>query len=188
MSYIPTYTIAEANKRHFTGKKFDSKIEDVLEWADYFRGYLTTHIWDLHEELRENVAIRFLGKALVGSVEQFWFSEMRKTCATSKAILGEFEDSFVPNHKQHLAGSLDSLRECKQEENENAKACLLRLERALARHRRAMEKKRLLVDEKFVMQSLYAVIKSNKITKVIHGSDTLARALSAAKGMAEEEN
>lgn len=40
--FIPQNSIAEANKRHFTGTKFHSKTQDVLEWTDYSRGYVIT--------------------------------------------------------------------------------------------------------------------------------------------------
>ncbi|KAF9111080.1 hypothetical protein BGW39_004477, partial [Mortierella sp. 14UC] len=129
-----------------------------------------------------------LGEALVGSIEQFWFAEIRKTRTTYKTILDELEDSFVADNKQHLTGSVKSLRECKQQENENIKVFLLWFERALARHKRAMDKKRLLADDMLIMQALYAGVKSYKIAKVVRGSSNLRGALSAAKKMAEEEN
>lgn len=180
--------ISEANKRHFTGTKFDSNKQDVLEWADYFRGYLTTHTTDLPKDLREKVALRMLGEALLGSIEQFWFAEIRQTSLSCRKILEELEDNFVPDHQRHLAGSIESLRECKQKENENTKIYLLRFERTVARHKRTMEKKRLLVDEMLIIQALYAGVTSYEIAKAIKSSRSLAKALAMAKSLADEDN
>jgi hypothetical protein len=180
--------ISEANRRHFAGTKFDSTTQDVLEWADYFRGYLGTRTADLPKELQEGVALRMLGEALVGSIEQFWFVEIRRTSLSWKKILEELEDNFVPDHKRHLAGSIESLRECKQKENENTKIFLLRFERTVARHKRTMEKKRLLIDEVLIIQALYAGVTSNEIAQAIKGSRSLTKALATAKSLADEDN
>jgi hypothetical protein len=186
--FVAPALLSEANRRHFNGTKFDSATQDVLEWADYFRGYLATRTADLPKELQENVSLRMLGEALVGSIEQFWFAEIRKTSLSWKKILEELEDNFVPDHKRHLAGSIESLRECKQKENENTKIYLLRFERTVARHKRTMEKKRLLTDEMLIIQALYAGVTSYEIAKAIKGSRSWAKALAAAKLLADEDN
>ncbi|KAG0366379.1 hypothetical protein BGX24_003715 [Mortierella sp. AD032] len=182
------HSISEANKRHFLGKKFDSGTEEVLEWADYFRGYLNTHTWDIAPDLQNMVALRMLGEALAGSIEQFWFAEVRKTKKTCREILEELEDNFTPDHERQQAGSIEGLRECKQKDDENTKVYLLRFERALARHRRAMAKKRLLVDDIRVMQALYAGVKSPEVAKGIKKANSLVRAIAAAKTIADEES
>jgi len=187
-STLPLHAVTEANKRHFAGKKFDQKTEEALEWADYFRGYLSTHTWDLAPDLQEAVAMRMLGEALAGSIEQFWFAEIRKSKKTCKEILEELEDSFTPDHLRQQAGSIDGLKECKQKEGENTKVYLLRFERALARHRRAMLKKRLSIDEVLIRQVLYAGVKSDRIAKTIKKAPNLLRALADAKTVAEEES
>ncbi|KAG0015048.1 hypothetical protein BGZ82_001545, partial [Podila clonocystis] len=183
-----THSVSEAYKRRFTGKKFDQKTTDALEWADYFRGYLATHTWDLAEDLRENVSMRMLGEALTGNIEQFWFSEIRETKKNWREILDDLEDSFTPDHVRQQAGSIDILRECKQKVGENTKIYLLRFEQALARHRRAMAKKRMLIDELLIRQVLYAGVASAKIAKAVMKAKNLTKALAAAKSIAEEES
>ncbi|KAG0312762.1 hypothetical protein BG000_006114, partial [Podila horticola] len=187
-SIMLNQSVSEAYKRRFTGKKFDQRTTDALEWADYFRGYLATHTWDLATDLRENVSMWMLGEALAGNIEQFWFSEIRKTKRNWREILEDLEDSFTPDHERQQAGSIDVLRECKQDVGENTKIYLLRFEQALARHRRAMAKKRMLIDELLIRQVLYAGVTSAKIAKAVMKARTLTQALTAAKSIAEEES
>ncbi|KAF9536589.1 hypothetical protein EC957_010365 [Mortierella hygrophila] len=173
--------ISDASRRHFTGVKFDSTKQDVLEWADYFRGFLAANTVDLPTELEESVSLRMLGEALVGSIEQFWFAEVRRTSLPWKKVLEELEDSFVPDNKRHLAGTIEGLKECKQKEEEITIVFLLRFERAAARYRRAMEKKRLFTDETLIVQALYGAITSPEIAKAVRGSKSLEKAVVAAK-------
>ncbi|KAG0348489.1 hypothetical protein BC939DRAFT_83619 [Gamsiella multidivaricata] len=183
-----TQMISEANKRMYNGKKFDLKVEDADEWTDYFRGYLGSNIGDLHAQLQNGVAIRMLGQALVGVTEQFWFAEARQVKNNWHEILDDFEESFTPDHIRQRNCSIEGVRACKQEEHESTRIFLIRFERAVARYRRATVKKRINIEERNVVEALYANVRSDEVAKSVKKTTSIVKALAAAKARANEES
>ncbi|KAF9548376.1 hypothetical protein BGW38_009607, partial [Lunasporangiospora selenospora] len=145
--------VTEANKRTYNGKKFDPKSENVEEWVEYFRAYLSSNIWDLPHGTQNTIAMRMLGQALVGTNEQFWFSQIRQISNDCQDILDELEDNFTPDHIRQKSGTIEDVKDCRQEEDEITRVYLIRFERAVARHRRAADKKRHIVDDRQLIQA-----------------------------------
>jgi len=122
---VPTQAIAEASKRSFKGTKFDSKTDSVLEWSDQFRGYIETCTYDIPTELKESISIRWLGEALTGTPEQYWFMDAKKSCRDLESFLEDLEDNFVSDKMRREIGSIEHVRNCKQREKESTKMYLL---------------------------------------------------------------
>ncbi|KAF9198452.1 hypothetical protein BGZ59_004622, partial [Podila verticillata] len=184
---VPAQAIAEASKRSFKGTKFDSKTDNVLEWSDQFRGYIETRTYDIPTELKESISIRWLGEALTGTPEQYWFMDAKKSCRDLESFLEDLEDNFVSDKMRREIGSIEHVRNCKQREKESTKMYLLRFERCFERYRRAMQKKRTTIDDKQVMQALYAGLRSLEIAKEVKRSSNVTKAFAAARSAADEE-
>ncbi|KAF9153750.1 hypothetical protein BGX20_004845, partial [Mortierella sp. AD010] len=110
--------VVEANKKTFTGKKFDRATQSADEWVEYFRGYLQTHIWDVPEELRNKVAIRMLGQALTDADTIFWFTNANQGNPSCWKMLDDFEEDYTPTNIKQQSSSIEGIRACKQKEGE----------------------------------------------------------------------